>query len=248
VIPEHDAAKICDLSPADQTARANDSLMLLDVLQKHWGYSEFRPLQEEAMSCAIDAQDSVVVLPTGGGKSLCYQAPAMCLEGVAIVVSPLIALMKDQVDSLRTCGIPAAFINSTQSLEERRQVTDWFLNDHLKLLYIAPERLVQPRTMDLLRQQQISFLAIDEAHCISEWGHDFRPEFRELSTLRNILPDISIHAFTATATERVRQDITTQLALREPAVLVGSFDRPNLVYRSERRDLVSVGSQGSVYE
>jgi len=238
VIREHVAAKIRGQFPADQTARANDSLMLLEVLQKHWGYSEFRPLQEEAMSCAIHAQDSVVVLPTGGGKSLCYQAPAMCLDGVAIVVSPLIALMKDQVDSLRTCGIPAAFINSTQSLEERQRVTDRFRHGQLKLLYIAPERLVQPRTMDLLRQQRISFLAIDEAHCISEWGHDFRPEFRELSTLRENLPDISIHAFTATATERVRQDITGQLALRDPAVLVGSFDRPNLVYRSERRDRI----------
>ena len=190
------------------------------------------------MSCALDARDSVVVLPTGGGKSLCYQAPALCREGVAIVVSPLIALMKDQVDSLRTCGIPAAFINSTQSWAERQQVADNFRKGRLKLLYIAPERLVQPRTIDFLRQQRISFLAVDEAHCISEWGHDFRPEFRELATLRQALPDISVHAFTATATERVRQDITEQLALRDPAVLVGSFDRPNLVYRSERRDRI----------
>ena len=212
--------------------------MLLDVLQKHWGYSDFRPLQEEAMSCALDARDSLVVLPTGGGKSLCYQAPAVCRDGVAIVVSPLISLMKDQVDSLLTCGIPAAFINSTQSWDERRRVADQFRSGKLNLLYIAPERLVQPQTIEFLQQQTISFIAVDEAHCISEWGHVFRPEFRELASLRRALPDVSIHAFTATATEQVRRDIVEQLALRDASVLVGSFDRPNLVYRSERRDAV----------
>jgi ATP-dependent DNA helicase RecQ len=212
--------------------------MLLDVLQKYWGYSEFRPLQEEAMSGVLDARDSLVVLPTGGGKSLCYQAPAMCRDGVAVVVSPLISLMKDQVDSLKTCGISAAFINSTQSVAEKRQVADDFRSGSLRLLYIAPERLVQPHTIEFLQQQTISFIAVDEAHCISEWGHDFRPEFRELARLRESFPDISIHAFTATATEQVRQDIAEQLALRDPQILVGSFDRPNLVYRSERRDSI----------
>ena len=212
--------------------------MLLDTLQKYWGYAEFRPLQEEAMSCVLDARDSVVVLPTGGGKSLCYQAPAICRDGVAVVVSPLISLMKDQVDSLKTCGIPAAFINSTQSWEERRQVADDFRGGRLKLLYIAPERLVQPKTLEFLQHQTISFLAIDEAHCISEWGHDFRPEFRELAVIREALPEVSIHAFTATATERVRQDIADQLALQDAVTLVGSFDRPNLIYRSERKDSI----------
>lgn len=210
--------------------------MLLAALKSYWGYESFRPLQEEAMECALQGRDSVVVLPTGGGKSLCYQAPAVCQDKLAIVVSPLIALMKDQVDSLRSCGIQAAFINSTMTTSEKVNVASDIRANKLRLVYFSPERLVQPKTIEFLHGVDLSFIAIDEAHCISEWGHDFRPEFRQLKILRTEFPNVSMHAFTATATEQVRLDIIRQLNLRDPTVLVGSFDRPNLVYRAERRD------------
>ena len=219
------------MSTASATAES-----LLEALRRFWGYESFRPLQQEAMTCVLEDRDSLVVLPTGGGKSLCYQAPAVCRDGLAVVVSPLISLMKDQVDSLRTCGIAAAFINSTQSYDEKQSVADQVRDGELNLLYIAPERLVLPQTIDFLSRSNLAFIAIDEAHCISDWGHDFRPEYRELSILREALPGISLHAFTATATERVRDDIVRQLRLCEPERLVGSFDRPNLIYRCERRD------------
>lgn len=226
--PSADKPDICE--------RIHRRRMLLKTLKKHWGYDSFRPLQEEAMVNVLENRDSLVVLPTGGGKSLCYQVPAVCLDGLAVVISPLISLMKDQVDSLRTCGVAAAFINSTQSHDERRRVADEVRLGTLQLLYIAPERLVQPKTIDFLKSAGTSFVAVDEAHCISEWGHDFRPEYRGLRILRDQLPDASIHAFTATATEQVRSDIVTQLGMRSPQTLVGSFDRPNLVYRTERTD------------
>lgn len=209
--------------------------MLLDVLQRYWGYDGFRPLQEEAMQSVLAGRDSVVVLPTGGGKSLCYQAPAMCLEGMAVVVSPLISLMKDQVDALQSNGIPAAFVNSTQSSEERSRVADDIRGERIKLLYVSPEKLVQERMIEFLKGVNVSTFAIDEAHCVSEWGHDFRPEYRQLNLLRANFPDIGLHAYTATATERVRHDIAKSLELREPEILVGSFDRPNLIYKVERR-------------
>lgn len=205
-------------------------------LQEYWGYDSFRPLQQESMLAALQGTDSLTVLPTGGGKSLCYQAPAVCSDGLAIVVSPLIALMKDQVDALTTCGIPAAFSNSSLSAEERQQVAERIRSKELKLLFLAPERLVQPRTIEFLRKVDVSFFAIDEAHCISNWGHDFRPHYRELATLRQAFPNVSIHAFTATATEQVRKDIVQQLQLNEPQIHVGNFDRPNLFYRVNRRD------------
>jgi ATP-dependent DNA helicase RecQ len=208
---------------------------LAEVLRRYWGYDGFRPLQAEAMQCVLAGRDSLVVLPTGGGKSLCYQAPALCRDGLAIVVSPLISLMKDQVDTLRSNGIAAAYINSSQAGDERWRVANDVLSGHLKMLYIAPERLIQPRTLDFLAQVPLALIAIDEAHCISEWGHDFRPEYRSLHLLRQRFPAISMHAFTATATPRVREDILRQLQLREPQLLVGSFDRPNLVYRVVRR-------------
>ncbi|MEY4180458.1 MAG: ATP-dependent helicase RecQ [Planctomycetota bacterium] len=210
--------------------------MLKEALKKFWGYDGFRPLQEEAMRTVLDRRDSVVILPTGGGKSLCYQVPSICMPGLAVVVSPLISLMKDQVDALRACGVPAAYINSTQSPEERRSVSRSIEQGQLKLLYIAPERLVQPRTLEFLARSHVSLFAIDEAHCISEWGHDFRPEYRELSLLKRQFPKLGVHAFTATATPRVRDDIAVQLGLTDPVRLVGSFDRPNLIYRVERRD------------
>ena len=208
---------------------------LLDVVHKNWGYDGFRPLQRESMLAAMESRDSLTVLPTGGGKSLCYQAPAVCREGLAVVVSPLIALMKDQVDALTQCGIPAACVNSSLSVEERREVAAKVRSGELKLLFAAPERLVQPRTIDFLRNANVSFIAIDEAHCISNWGHDFRPEYRQLSNLRTAFPQASIHAFTATATEKVRRDIVQQLDLKDPEIHVGNFDRPNLFYRVERR-------------
>ena len=208
---------------------------LRQVIRQYWGFDGLLPLQAEAMSCVIDGRDSVVVLPTGGGKSLCFQAPALCLEGIAIVISPLISLMKDQVDALRNCGVAAAFANSTLSQAERLQVADDVRAGRLRLLYLAPERLLMQNTLEFLKTARVSLIAIDEAHCISSWGHDFRPEYRGLGVLKEAFPDVGIHAYTATASEKVRQDIAEQLHLTEPDILVGSFDRPNLVYKVQRR-------------
>jgi ATP-dependent DNA helicase RecQ len=205
------------------------------TLGKYWGYERFLPLQREAIECVVARRDSVVVLPTGGGKSLCYQVPAVTMPGLAVVVSPLISLMKDQVDGLAECGIPAARLDGSLSYEERADVVSRMRRQALKLLYVAPERLMTDDFTELLRQIRISFVAIDEAHCISIWGHDFRPEYRQLGKLKELFPDTAVHAYTATATERVRQDIAEQLRLERPTVIVGSFDRPNLVYRAQRR-------------
>jgi ATP-dependent DNA helicase RecQ len=205
------------------------------VLKKHWGYDSFLPLQREAMDCVLRNVDSVVVLPTGGGKSLCYQAPAVVMDGTAVVVSPLISLMKDQVDSLTECGVPAARIDSSLSPEEKRDVSTRMSSGELKILYVAPERLMMDSFLNLLGEGDISFIAIDEAHCVSMWGHDFRPEYRQLGTLKSVLGGVAIHAYTATATPQVRADIAEQLHLSTPEVLIGSFDRPNLRYRVERR-------------
>lgn len=204
------------------------------VLREVWGFDSFRPLQEKSIRCVLDGRDSLTVLPTGGGKSLCFQAPALCVDGMAVVVSPLISLMKDQVDALQACGVSAAFVNSTQSLDEKRIVTEKMRAGTLKLLYVAPERLLTERMIDFLRHINISFFAIDEAHCISNWGHDFRPEYRGLKVLKEHFPQSSIHAFTATASGPVRDDIVAQLELEQAVVLVGDFDRPNLVYRMIR--------------
>ena len=209
---------------------------LREALQRYWGYDSFRPLQREAMSAVMAGRDSVVVLPTGGGKSLCFQAPAVAMGGMALVVSPLIALMKDQVDTLRNCGVPAAYLNSTLTSDERREVLDSVKSGDLKLLYVAPERLLLDGTLTMLTQANVSLAAIDEAHCISSWGHDFRPEYRGLARLKEVFPDIGVHAYTATATPAVREDIAKQLGLRgedggDPDFLVGSFDRPNLTFR-----------------
>ncbi len=205
------------------------------IVKQVWGYDALLPLQEEAISAVLARKDSIVILPTGGGKSLCYQAPAASIGKLAVVVSPLISLMKDQVDGLTAAGVPAAFLNSSLAADERRTVEVGVARGQYHLLYVAPERLVLPTCLGLLRRAGVAFFAIDEAHCISQWGHDFRPEYRQLSLLREAFPDVAIHAFTATATPRVRTDIATELALRNPAILVGSFDRPNLVYRVRRR-------------
>src|SRR5688572_24119594 len=159
------------------------------------------------MQCVLEGRDSVVVMPTGGGKSLCFQAPALAMPGLAVVVSPLISLMKDQVDALGDSGVAAAAVNSTLSPEERRRVADDVRSGRLKLLYLSPEKLMTERTLEFLGQTPLSFFAIDEAHCISDWGHDFRPEYRMLRELKARFPQVGVHAYTATATERVRHDI-----------------------------------------
>src|SRR4051794_8830864 len=183
------------------------------------------------MNAALAGRDSLVVMPTGGGKSLCFQAPALIKESVTVVVSPLISLMKDQVDTLIACGAPAAMMNSSQEPHEQRATERRLLDGEIKLLFVSPERLALPHFLALLQRANAKTFAIDEAHCISHWGHDFRPEYRQLSELRTHFPDASVHAYTATATPKVRRDIAEQLALRDPLLLVGDFDRPNLVYR-----------------
>jgi ATP-dependent DNA helicase RecQ len=207
---------------------------LRDALQAYWGYDTFRPLQREAMESVLRERDSLVVLPTGGGKSICFQAPAVAMDGMAIVLSPLIALMKDQVDALTECGVPAACIHSMLVASEKRDIDARIRSGELKLLYVSPERMAQQRFLDYLRAVKISFIAVDEAHCISMWGHDFRPEYRALRNLKTAFPGIAIHAYTATATPQVRADIINELGLHDPEVLVGSFNRPNLAYRVER--------------
>ncbi len=205
------------------------------LMHRYWGYDQFLPLQSEAMERVLSGRDSLVILPTGGGKSLCFQAPALALEGTAIVVSPLISLMKDQVDGLRECGVPAACLHSGLEGNEAGQVLRAFHTGALKLLYVAPERLTMDSFMDRMRQTPLSFVAVDEAHCISMWGHDFRPEYRALSLIRQELPNLPIHGYTATASHHVQNDIVRELRMRDAEILVGSFDRPNLFYRAEER-------------
>jgi len=202
-----------------------------NALRKFWGFEELRPLQEEAIRAGIEGRDSLVVMPTGGGKSLCYQLPPLVAGRTDVVVSPLIALMKDQVDSLRQNGYPAAALHSALDPEAMREVELGMTEGRYRLVFAAPERLVAPRFLDWLGRAEIRNFAVDEAHCISHWGHDFRPEYRQLAELKQRIPGISLHAFTATATVRVRDDILTQLRLRDPVELIGNFDRPNLVYR-----------------
>jgi ATP-dependent DNA helicase RecQ len=205
------------------------------AISRYWGYTSFRPLQKEAMDAVLAGRDSIVVLPTGGGKSLCFQAPAVMHAGVAVIVSPLISLMKDQVDTLVGNGVPAALYNSSLSPSEKADVVAGLRQGRYRLLYVSPERLVGEGSdgfLSLLAACDVSFVAVDEAHCISQWGHDFRPEYRQLGRLRQLLPGISLHAYTATATGRVRRDIAAQLGLNDPLEFVGSFDRPNLIYRA----------------
>src|SRR5216110_2023526 len=200
-------------------------------LKKHFGYDEFRPLQEEIIRDALAGRDVFALMPTGGGKSLCFQLPALLREGLTIVVSPLISLMKDQVDALRTSGIAATFLNSTLDRHEASERWRGLNRGEYRLLYVAPERLMLETFLESALNWNIAQIAIDEAHCISEWGHDFRPEYRELKKLRKHLPDVPIMALTATATERVRADIIKELELRGPCAYVASFNRPNLTYR-----------------
>ena len=204
---------------------------ITDVLSRYWGYKSLRPLQQDAIEAGVSRRDSLVVLPTGGGKSLCYQIPPVVAGRTDIVVSPLISLMKDQVDALRANGYEAAAMHSGITEGERSDIARALVAGKIKLLFVSPERLLSPWFIMLMKRAGVTSFAIDEAHCISQWGHDFRPEYRRLAELRQHFPEASIHAFTATATERVRQDIIDQLQLREANVLVGRFDRPNLTYR-----------------
>lgn len=208
---------------------------VLALLRRHWGHEGFLSGQAEAVGAVLARRDSLVVLPTGGGKSVCYQLPALALPGTALVISPLLALMKDQVDALRDMGISAASYNSMMDGDERRAVADVFKAGQLKLLYLAPEALAAPHVRELLHEAQISFIAVDEAHCISQWGHDYRPDYRNLGPLRGEFPGTPVHAFTATATPGVQGDITSNLRMQDPLVWVGDVDRPNLVYRARSR-------------
>jgi len=202
-----------------------------DLLKKHFGYEQFRPLQLEIIEHCLAGRDALVLMPTGGGKSLCFQLPALKLPGMTIVISPLIALMKDQVDALRSNGITAAYLNSSLSPSEVTRVETMAKQGKLKLLYLAPERLATGSCRELFNALKISLFAVDEAHCISEWGHDFRPDYRNLSSLRRLFPTIPMMALTATANERVKKDIVAQLALGEGRIFQSSFNRPNLTYR-----------------
>lgn len=208
------------------------SLQLLSRrLKQTFGYDEFRPLQREIMETSLAGRDALAILPTGAGKSLCYQLPALVREGLTVVVSPLIALMKDQVDQLEASGVAATFLNSTLDGNEARRRIDGLDAGEYQLLYVAPERLMLPDFLSRLKPWKIAALAVDEAHCISEWGHDFRPEYRRLKEVRQLIPEIPVLALTATATERVREDIVRQLELRDPSIFLASFNRPNLKYQ-----------------
>jgi ATP-dependent DNA helicase RecQ len=221
----------------DQASAGNYTLCmssekdLLGPLQKYWGYDAFRPLQENIVKSLLGGRDTCVVMPTGGGKSLCYQLPAAILhDKTVIVVSPLIALMQDQVAQLTQMGIPSALLNSTLAGDEQSRVQRKAIEGAYRLLYLSPERLAREDTIGWLKRVPVSFFAIDEAHCISEWGHEFRPEYRQLSSLRKHFAEQPIAAFTASATRRVRHDIIAQLALRDPDKYIASFHRPNLNY------------------
>ena len=199
-----------------------------ELLKQYFGYDRFRPLQEEIINNVLEQNDTFVLMPTGGGKSLCYQLPALKFEGITLVVSPLIALMKDQVDALQSCGIAAEFINSSLAPKEIREICEKAENNMIKILYVAPERFATKSFQSWVKSLSISLIAIDEAHCISEWGHDFRPEYRNLRNLRHLFPSVPLIALTATATTKVREDIISQLGLEKAKLFMGSFDRENL--------------------
>ena len=203
------------------------------ILKNVFGYDDFWPLQESIIAHLLEKRNALVVLPTGGGKSLCYQIPALIYEGLSIVISPLISLMKNQVDELQECGVAALFLNSTLKPDEYRRHVEKLKANRVKLLYLSPEALLSPRTLDLLSTMKVDCIAIDEAHCISEWGHDFRPEYRQLGGLRDLFKDAVCVALTATATRRVRDDIKKSLQIGATEEFVGSFNRPNLFLEVE---------------
>src|SRR5271154_3847000 len=214
-----------------------DEINLLEPLRQYWGYDSFRPMQERIVRSLMAGKDTCVVMPTGGGKSLCYQLPAaLDAKSTAIVISPLIALMQDQTAQLAQMGIEAAVLNSFVSRKSADEITQSATEGKFRLLYLSPERIAQSPTIEWLRKVLISYFVIDEAHCISEWGHEFRPEYRQLNNLRTHFPDRPIAAFTASATQHVRHDIIEQLQLRDPDKYIASFHRPNLNYIIKRCD------------
>jgi len=216
-----------------------------ETLKHYFGHEAFLPGQQEIVEHMLSGRDAMILMPTGGGKSLTYQLPALMMPGVTIVISPLIALMQDQVDRLQANGIAATFINSTLGAVERSQRERALINGELKLVYVAPERLMSENFLTLLEHVQetigISLMAVDEAHCVSEWGHDFRPEYRQIGRMRDYFPTVPMQALTATATERVREDILTQLRLRDPHIHIASFNRPNLTYEVRQKSKASYG-------
>jgi ATP-dependent DNA helicase RecQ len=209
---------------------------ILPIVRQYWGFDSLRPLQAEAIRAGLELRDSVVVMPTGGGKSLCYQVPPAVARRTDVVVSPLISLMKDQVDGLRACGYPAVALHSGMTARQQDAALAALKKRSCHLLFVSPERILTSPFLKVLDELAVRAFAIDEAHCISHWGHDFRPDYRQLSTLKERFPQASVHAFTATATQRVRQDVAEQLKLNNPAMLVGTFDRPNLTYRVVPRE------------
>src|SRR3990172_8777397 len=210
--------------------RPGDSAMH-NALRTVFGYESFRPNQEDIIRSILSRRDVFAVMPTGGGKSLCYQLPAVMMQGTAVGISPLISLMKDQVDAAKENGIAAAFINSSLEQQEMSDLFRRLKGKQVKLLYIAPERFTMPQFIETLKALPLSLFAIDEAHCISEWGHDFRPDYLALSGIPALFPGVPVAAFTATATEKVQQDIIRKIGLRSPHVVRASFNRPNLFYQ-----------------
>jgi ATP-dependent DNA helicase RecQ len=223
---------------AGDTLTNQNKGQIYTVLRQYWGYNSFLPLQENAILSILENEDSLTVLPTGGGKSLCFQLPALLKKGMVVVISPLISLMNDQVDNLKDMGIASCYLNSTLSFKQQRFLIERIREGKIKLLYISPERLKNKETIDLLISVRPSFFVIDEAHCISHWGHDFRESYRHLHMIKERFKSVSVHAFTATATKEVQLDIIKQLRLSNPKIHVGGIDRPNLSYRVIPRNQV----------
>lgn len=221
---------MCSNSEDQAEALSPDLIRAKSILQDVFGYQQFRQGQQQIIAATLQGQSSFILMATGGGKSLCYQIPALCFPGLTLVVSPLIALMQDQVDQLTANGVAAAYLNSSQTLEQQREIEQQALSGKLKLLYISPEKVMTTAFFYFIQQCQVSFIAIDEAHCISQWGHDFRPEYSQLRSLTRVFPHIPIMALTATADRVTREDILELLNLQQPFVYIGSFDRPNIRY------------------